>query len=162
MRRPRLLLSTVLLSLFAWTGPGPAALAQQSSPVPKNCQLTISGNDAIQYDKKTMKADPKCKEIEVILIHVGKLPIQAMGHNWVLARTADIEGIVADGAKAGLENNYVKPGDERVIAATKVIGGGEKTSVRFPVSALKQGESYTYVCTFPGHSALMRGTFTLG
>ena len=26
---------------------------------------------------------------------------------------------------------------------------------------LKAGESYTYACTFPGHSSIMRGTLTL-
>ena len=45
---------------------------------------------------------------------------------------------------------------------TKVVGGGESTSVTFPMSALKAGESYTYECTFPGHSALMKGTLKFG
>ena len=45
---------------------------------------------------------------------------------------------------------------------TKTIGGGQMTSVTFPASALKKGESYTYFCSFPGHNALMKGTFSIG
>jgi azurin len=51
--------------------------------------------------------------------------------------------------------------DARVIAHTKVIGGGETDSVTFSTAALKAGEAYSYFCSFPGHSALMKGTLTL-
>jgi azurin len=49
-----------------------------------------------------------------------------------------------------------------VIANTKVIGGGQTTSVKFATSALKAGESYTFFCSFPGHSAIMKGAFKFG
>ena len=47
------------------------------------------------------------------------------------------------------------------IASAKLIGSGEKDSVTFDVSKLKEGEQYMFCCTFPGHSALMKGTLTL-
>jgi azurin len=97
----------------------------------------------------------------VTLKHVGKLPKAAMGHNIVIAATADEQGVLADGGKAGLENNYVKPGDNRVIAHTKVIGGGEADSATFKVAALKPGQDYSFFCSFPGHAALMKGTVSL-
>ena len=43
-----------------------------------------------------------------------------------------------------------------------MIGGGETTSVTFPASILRKGEDYSYLCTFPGHSALMHGKFRFG
>ena len=49
-----------------------------------------------------------------------------------------------------------------MIAHTKVIGGGQTTSVKFPTSALKKGEAYTFFCSFPGHSAIMKGAFKFG
>ena len=61
------------------------------------------------------------------------------------------------GAKAGAAANYVPAGDARVLAATKLIGGGQTTSVAIPGSKLKAGGDYTFFCSFPGHSALMRG-----
>lgn len=148
----------LLTAILVAAGALPSAMVhgQDSS---ESCKLAISGNDQIQYDKKEMKVSSKCTEIEVTLTHVGKMPIEAMGHNWVLTQAADVDAVAADGMKAGLQNNYLKPGDKRVIAATKVVGGGQSASVKFKASALKPGESYMYVCTFPGHSALMRGKF---
>ncbi|MNF19483.1 Azurin [compost metagenome] len=55
----------------------------------------------------------------------------------------------------------MKPGDARVIAHTKVIGGGEKDSVTFDVSKLAAGTAYTYFCSFPGHFAMMKGSLKL-
>ena len=64
---------------------------------------------------------------------------------------------------AGFANDYVKTGDTRVIAHTKVVGGGaDRPASSFPTSALKKGEAYSFFCTFPGHCALMKGTFKFG
>jgi azurin len=63
---------------------------------------------------------------------------------------------------AGLANDYVAPGDKRVLAHTKTIGGGQTTSVTFQTSILTPGGDYRYLCTFPGHNALMRGTLKFG
>jgi azurin len=65
--------------------------------------------------------------------------------------------VAADGMTAGLPNDYLKKGDTRVIAHTKVIGGKQSTSVTFPTSKLKKGGDYTYFCSFPGHSSVMIG-----
>ena len=48
-----------------------------------------------------------------------------MGHNWVLTKTADMAGVASDGATASVANDHIKPGDARVIAHTKIVGGGE-------------------------------------
>ena len=128
----------------------------------KVCKLEIAGTDLMQFDKKELKAAADCTQVQLTLKHTGKLPAQAMGHNWVLVNTADVAEVANAGMGAGLEKNYVLPGDKRVLAHTKVIGGGQSTSVTFPLAALKKGQAYTYLCTFPGHSALMKGTFTVG
>ena len=67
----------------------------------------------------------------------------------------------ADGVAAGLPQNYVKAGDARVVAHTKIIGGGESDSVSFAPAKLATDGSYTFFCSFPGHSALMKGTLKL-
>ena len=126
------------------------------------CQLEISGNDQMQYDKQELSAPASCKEVTVTLHHSGKLPKEAMGHDWVLVNTADMAAVANAGLGAGLANDYVAPGDKRVLAHTKVIGGGQSTSVTFPASILKKGGNYSYLCTFPGHNALMHGTFKFG
>lgn len=126
-----------------------------------DCSATIEANDAMQYNQKAITVAKTCKQFTVTLKHTGKLPKASMGHNWVVGLASDEQGIIADGMKAGADQNYIKPGDTRVIAHTKLIGGGESDSVTFPVTKLKAGESYAYFCTFPGHAALMKGTLTL-
>ena len=138
------------------------AIAGNAFGADKVCKLEITGTDAMQYDKKELAVAADCTQVELTLHHSGKLPAQAMGHNWVLAKTADVSGIASDGVGAGFAKDHIKDGDARVIAHTKIVGGGQSTSVTFPMSKLKAGESYTYFCSFPGHSSIMKGTLKIG
>jgi azurin len=156
MKLKHTLLAAALIGANAFLFAAPASAAD------KVCKLEITGNDLMQFDKKELKAGADCTTIELTLKHIGKLPAASMGHNWVLSTTADAMAVGNDGLGAGLPANYVKPGDKRVIAHTKVVGGGESDTIKIPASALKKGGDYTYVCTFPGHSALMKGKFTFG
>ncbi|HVN45350.1 MAG TPA: azurin [Steroidobacteraceae bacterium] len=126
------------------------------------CQLEINANDQMQFDKQVLSVPPSCTQITLTLHHTGKLPREAMGHNWVLVSAPDFNAVANAGMGAGLANDYVPPGDTRVIAHTKVIGGGQTASVSFPTSLLKAGGDYRFLCTFPGHNAIMRGTFKFG
>jgi azurin len=128
----------------------------------KVCKVEISGNDQMQFDKKEIAVAADCTEVEVTLKHTGKLPAQAMGHNWVLTKTADLTPVATDGMGAGFANDHVKKGDARVIAHTKIIGGGQSTSVKFATSRLKKGEAYSFFCSFPGHYSIIKGTFKFG
>ena len=123
----------------------------------KNCTLNIEGNDLMKFNVTELKVPADCTDVEVVLKHVGKLPKAAMGHNWVLTRTADMQAVANAGVSAGLEKDYLPAGDKRIVAHTKVIGGGESTSVKFKTSQLTKGGDYTFFCSFPGHSALMKG-----
>jgi azurin len=146
--------AAVLLLLGALAAPGCA----HADP----CQLEISGNDQMQYDKPSLTVAASCTQVTLTLHHTGKLPREAMGHNWVLVNGADFDAVANAGMGAGLANDYVAPADKRVLAHTKTIGGGQTTSITFPTSILKAGGDYRYLCTFPGHNILMRGTFKFG
>ncbi len=135
---------------------GPAAAAGDA------CKLEITGTDQMQYDKKELSVPATCKQVTVTLHHGGQLPATAMGHNWVLVSTPDLAGVANAGMGAGLPNNYIPAGDKRVLAHTKVVGGGQTDSVTFSTAGLKPGGDYSYLCTFPGHNALMRGKFKFG
>jgi azurin len=147
------LAATLVLASTPLAGLGPAHAAGTV------CKLQITANDLMQYDKKNLSVGLSCAQIEVTLTDVGKLPAAAMGHNWVLVKSADLSAVANAGAAAGFSNNYLEPGDPRVIAATKIVGGGQSASVTFAASKLVKGGSYVYLCTFPGHNALMRGIF---
>lgn len=139
-----------------------ALLCTASLPVlAAQCDVTIEGNDAMQFNLKEIVVDKSCKEFTVNLKHTGKLKAAQMGHNWVLTKTADLDAVAKEGMAAGAANHYVKADDARVLAHTPIVGGGESTSVTFDVSKLAAGENYSYFCSFPGHWAIMKGVLKL-
>ena len=143
--------------------PAPEAkLVKGSKPaVVADCATEIEANDAMQYNVNAISVPASCTDFKITLKHVGKMPVAAMGHNVVITKFADMQSVAGDGMKAGLADNYVKPGDERVIAHSTVIGGGETTSVSFPVSKIQSDGRYEFFCSFPGHAALMKGSIVV-
>lgn len=124
------------------------------------CKVVVESNDQMKFNTEEITVDKaQCKEFTVTLKHVGSLPKAAMGHNFVLVKEADFNGVVADGLKAGLANDYIPADDARVIAKTKLLGGGEEDSVVIDTEKLDAAESYQFLCTFAGHSAMMKGKF---
>lgn len=126
----------------------------------QDCSVVIEGNDQIQFVQSELRLSASCAEVTVTLKHIGTLAANIMGHNWVLAATADWESVAQAGQSAG-PPQFVPAGDARVIAATNVVGGGEQTSVTFDISGLEAGGDYTYFCSFPGHFVLMNGKFII-
>ncbi|TBU96664.1 azurin [Phytopseudomonas dryadis] len=139
-----------------------SVLALASAPLlAAECSVEVHSTDQMTFDTKEIKVSKSCKTFTIDLKHVGTLPKNVMGHNVVLSKTADVAAISADGIAAGVDKDYLKADDERIIAHTKLIGGGESDSVTFDVDKLAAGESYQFFCSFPGHSSLMKGAVTL-
>ena len=134
----------------------PAATTGSKPAVVADCATTIEGNDAMQYNADSITIPASCSQFTVNLKHVGKLAVNVMGHNFVVAKEADMAGINADGMAVAPE--HLKDGDARVVAHTKMIGGGESASVTFDVAKIKDGGPYKFFCSFPGHFALMQGS----
>lgn len=137
-----------------------AGCAFSGKVLSQECSHVIEGNDQIQYNLKEMKTSASCGEVTITLKHVGQLAANVMGHNWVLTATRDYEAVALAGQGAG-PPNFLPEGDSRIIAATKVIGGGEEVSITFDISGLEPGGDYTYFCSFPGHYVLMNGKFII-
>ncbi|WP_326543933.1 azurin [Pseudorhodoferax sp.] len=138
-----------------------ASLLAAGSAIAGPCDLEIESNDAMKFNKDSLAVPASCKKVTLKLVHTGKMPKVAMGHNWVLVKTADMQAVATDGIPAGADKGYLKPGDARVLAATKLIGGGESDTISFDTTKLKAGEAYSFFCSFPGHVGLMKGTFAL-
>ncbi len=121
-------------------------------------EIVISGNDAMQFDIKKFQANPG-EFITITLKNIGSMPKIAMGHNLVLLKK-DIDAlafgqkVLASGGSA--TNPLPKSLLGEVIAHTKLLGPGESETITF--EAPKAKGDYQYVCTFPGHFAMMRGT----
>jgi azurin len=146
--------------------PEPAAAAPAGSDKPAavvaDCATEVEGTDAMQFNVGSITIPASCTEFRITLKHTGQQPVTIMGHNIVIAAASDMQGIETDGIAAGPANDYVKPGDTRVIAHTRLVGGGQSDSVSFPVDKLKSGGPYEFFCSFPGHAALMKGTISVG
>ena len=145
----KLLLSSVLFF----------ALSISSSLTYAACSFDIEVGDYLRFSSTEMSVEKSCDSVTVNLKHSGQLPEKIMGHNWVLSKSADVQPLATAGMSAGLAAEYVPKGDERVIAFSEVIGGGESTSVSFSTEGLISGGGYTFFCSFPGHSYSMRGSF---
>ena len=148
----------------ATAAPAPAATASGSdkpAAVVANCATEIEGTDAMQYNVGSIVVPASCSEFKITLKHTGTMPVAAMGHNVVITKAADMQAVAAEGMGAGAAASYVKADDARVIAHSDLIGGGQTTSVSFPVSKIKDGGPYEFFCSFPGHSALMKGTISV-
>ena len=148
------------------TAPADAAPASEAAPADTaaapaagNCATTVEANDAMQFNTKEIQVSKACKEFTITLKHTGTQPKASMGHNIVIGKTEDMDGIFKDGVGAA-DTDYVKPDDARVVAHTKLIGGGEESSLTLDPAKLADGE-YKFACTFPGHGALMNGKVTL-
>ena len=148
------------------TAPADAAPASEAAPADGaadpaagNCATTVEANDAMQFNTKEIQVSKACKEFTITLKHTGTQPKASMGHNIVIGKTEDMDGIFKDGVGAA-DTDYVKSDDARVVAHTKLIGGGEESSLTLDPAKLADGE-YKFACTFPGHGALMNGKVTL-
>ena len=122
------------------------------------CSVTVESTDQMSYTSKEFPGDKSCKEFTVKLTHSGSLPKNVMGHNLVISKTADMQGIATEGMSKGLENDYLNAANAAIIAHTKMIGAPEKeTEVKFDTSKLEAGGDYSFFCTFPGHISMMKG-----
>jgi azurin len=125
------------------------------------CSVTVDSTDQMSFNTKAIEIDKSCKEFTVKLEHSGSLPKNVMGHNLVISKEADMQPIATDGLSAGIDKDYLKEGDARVIAHTKIIGAKESDSLKIDVSKLDPNEKYGFFCSFPGHISMMKGTVTL-
>lgn len=135
---------------------GLALLGAAGAAQAQNCTISLEGNDRMQFNEKSVSVSASCPSITVELKHTGSLPVAAMGHNVVITETGNVADVAQAGIKAGAPE-YLPEGDARVIAATDMIGGGQSTSITFPGNKLTAGGDYTFFCSFPGHSGIMRG-----
>ena len=132
------------------SAPAPAAPAAPAGP------LLITANDQMQYSTKTLEVAAG-SEVTVILQNIGSMPKESMGHNFTLLKAGTVVADFANKAMAAKATDYIPAGDTAIIAHTKLVGPGESDTLKF--TAPPAGE-YPYVCTFPGHFAVMQGVLT--
>lgn len=118
-------------------------------------EVILTGNDQMQYNLREIKVKAGQK-VKLTLKHIGKLDVSVMGHNFVLLKRGTDIAQFALNAGTFKENNYVPKDSDKMIVHTKMIGGGEETSIEFTAPA---AGTYDYICSFPGHYVQMNGKF---
>ena len=116
-----------------------------------NITVTDPVEGKMSYSLSRITAKPG-ERLRVVLFSTGALPKMVMAHNWLLLGLGvDPKGFTDDAALAR-ETDYIPPKRKtQVIAASGLVGPGERAEVTF--AAPKVAGKYAYVCTFPGHFA---------
>ena len=116
-------------------------------------ELKLVTGNAMQYVQKELRA----KAGEGIALKFENPDI--MPHNFVLVARGAEEKVTELSAKMvaepdGFARHYV-PETLDVLCYSRMLDPGQKTTVYF--NAPKEPGRYTYLCSFPGHSQIMRG-----
>ncbi|WP_286914406.1 azurin [Flavobacterium sp. UBA4197] len=115
--------------------------------------LNIESTDQMQYTTNELKAT--AGTITLTLKHNGKMEKSVMGHNLVILKPGtDIAAFAQKAAEAKATDYIPESGKGSIIAHTKVIGGGESDTIEFTIA---EKGTYDFICSFPGHYAVMKG-----
>ena len=121
--------------------------------------IEITANDTMQFNSKAFEVKAG-EEVTMVFKNLGKLPKAAMGHNVVVLKPGSNVAGFATAAVAAAANEYLPTDDANkalIVAATKLLGPGEEDTIKF---TLPEAGAYPFVCSFPGHFALMQGIIT--
>lgn len=122
----------------------------------KVAEVTIVGNDQMKYDKNTIRVKAGQK-VKLTLKHSGTMEKSVMGHNWVLLTEGTDMAAVGQASATAADTDYIPASmKNKIIAHTKMLGGGESDTIEFDAPA---PGTYTFMCTFPGHYVVMNGKF---
>ena len=119
---------------------------------PDDFRIIINSFDNMIYDKNKIEVNSG-KNIILTLNHKGKVSKEFMGHNFVLLKKGVNVDEYAKKAVLAKSSDYI-PNSDEAIAYTKMLGGGESTTISF---LAPEAGIYTYICSFPGHYMMMRG-----
>ena len=119
--------------------------------------VEFNGTDTMMYSKTAFEVKTGQK-VKLVFKNAGKLPKVAMGHNVVILKKGVSVATFCTEAIKFAPDYFPKSKKNDVIAATKLLGPDETDTVIFTAPA---AGVYDYVCTFPGHFALMKGKMTV-
>lgn len=141
----------------------PATTAAAAAPAAPAANLpvlevTIKPDSAnpLAYDTKTISAKAGQK---VKLTFNNTHPTLPQPHNFVLGKLGVDKGKMLNIAMAAMtlvDKGYI-PESADILANTKLLQPGQSETIEF---TLPTAGEYNYICTFPGHGAIMNGVIT--
>jgi len=117
--------------------------------------IRVTGNDQLQFNVKEIRAKAG-EKLKIEFKNIGRMPKQTMSHNWVLLKKMDDSEVHAFGMAASTKQPDYLPDDRSAILYhTKLLGPGETDVIT--ITAPDEPGNYPFLCTFPGHFAMMKG-----
>jgi azurin len=141
----------LLLSAFAF-----APVVHAADPL----KLEITCGDQMNFSTKALEATAG-QPVTITVKNIGKLPVEAMGHNLVILKPGSEIPSFAMKAMTAKDKDYIPADPEAaklVVAHSKLLGPGETDTVTFTPS---EAGAYPFICTFPGHFGVMQGVLTV-
>jgi azurin len=143
--------------------PAAPAPAEQPAPAPAAAPTVtpdeagvvhVTSTDQMRFSAGRISTKAG-QTITIELKNAGTLAKEAMGHNLVVLKPGIDPMAFAMKAVSAKATDYI-PADaaDQVIAHTKLLGPGESDTIKFAAPA---PGTYPFVCTFPGHAAIMNG-----
>lgn len=136
----------------------PAAPAPAPAAAGPALEVTIKPDPAnpLAYDTKTISA----KAGQTIKLTFNNThPTLPQPHNFVLGKLGMDKGKMLGIAMAAMtlvDKGYI-PESADILANTKLLQPGQSETIEF---TLPSAGEYHYICTFPGHGAIMNGVIT--
>lgn len=126
----------------------------QSFSTEDTIKVVASGEtmSEINFDKKVIRV-PANKELTIAL--TNNSTDATMPHNLVIIQSGTANEVGQNGVRFK-DNAYVNPEDKNVIAHSSIAQIG--TTVYFSFTTPSPGE-YEFICSYPGHWGLMKGSF---
>lgn len=173
--RSLLIAATLITSLGCGSDPTPPPAPEAPAPAPAAAPVAaptpppaapvtvtpdaegvvrITGNDQMRFSANRIEVKAG-EKIKIELHNAGTLPKEAMGHNLIVLKPGIEASAFAAKALSAKATDYV-PAEAAadVIGHTKLLGPGEKAVLELePLTA----GTYPFLCSFPGHVALMNG-----
>ncbi|MGV3659040.1 MAG: plastocyanin/azurin family copper-binding protein [Prosthecobacter sp.] len=149
--------------------PAPAGTpAAPGAAAPAAAAPVAASGPAIEILIKPDPANPLAYDTKTIAVKAGQTvkltfnnthPTLPQPHNFVLGKLGVDKGKMLGIAMAAMtlvDKGYI-PDSQDILAHTKLIQPNQSETIEFVVPTA--GE-YNYICTFPGHGAIMNGVLT--
>lgn len=152
----------------AATPGAPAAGAPAADAAAAPASAPAASGPAQEVTIKPDPANPLAYDLKAISVKAGqpvKLtfnnnhPTLPQPHNFVLGKLGVDKGKMLSIAMSGMtlvDKGYI-PDSPDILAHTKLLQPTQSETIEF---VLPSPGEYNYICTFPGHGAIMNGTMT--
>lgn len=147
--------------------PEPAAVqptAQPQAPAPPPAPVVatpdaegvvrLTSNDQMRFSANRIEV--KAGKVAIELKNIGTLPKIAMGHNFIVLKPGSDPMAFGAAAVPEKASDYIPtagPHKDAILGHTKLLGPGESEKLEIELAA----GTYPFLCSFPGHVALMNG-----